>query len=278
MELFCPHCTKRVTVPDDKAGQVMSCPLCGKQFMAPSLAPAMSTATPPVPPPSPTPMDVTYGLGPAPVTPSSAPPPPPEPPRPAISPEPAPMPPGDYSRTWTGTLSPNWLAFIAPACAILIFFLSFFTWHNDTVRIPDPRVEAVDGRGVDINRRVTLWGLAFSEWNARFIAYTILMLFALPLTLLALLLEKNWVPVPPQFRDLLTLKNLIVSGVLLLAFLMLCIEMLYANFVDRINPDTFVFKVVFRLHLLALLASFAMFWLDYRKKWNLPLPKAEVRW
>jgi len=28
-----------VTVPDDKAGKVMSCPLCTKQFMAPSLAP-----------------------------------------------------------------------------------------------------------------------------------------------------------------------------------------------------------------------------------------------
>ena len=35
MDLFCPHCSRRVTVPDSNAGQVTSCPLCAKQFMTP---------------------------------------------------------------------------------------------------------------------------------------------------------------------------------------------------------------------------------------------------
>ena len=37
MELLCPHCMKRVTVSDDKAGQVLNCPLCNGVFAAPSL-------------------------------------------------------------------------------------------------------------------------------------------------------------------------------------------------------------------------------------------------
>ena len=40
MELLCPHCMKKVTVGDDKAGQVLNCPLCQGVFAAPSLPPA----------------------------------------------------------------------------------------------------------------------------------------------------------------------------------------------------------------------------------------------
>src|SRR5712692_9323559 len=97
MDLFCPHCTRRVTVPDDKAGTVLNCPLCTKQFMAPSLAPP-----PAVPPLSSTPVE-TYGMGAAPAPPPSS--------QPAAAPQPAsmssqpapappaPPPPVDYTRS-----------------------------------------------------------------------------------------------------------------------------------------------------------------------------------
>src|SRR5260370_37098183 len=51
MELLCPHCLKRVTVSDDKSGQVLNCPLCNGVFAAPSLAPAPGRAPAPPPPP-----------------------------------------------------------------------------------------------------------------------------------------------------------------------------------------------------------------------------------
>ena len=69
MDLFCPHCTRRVSVSDDKAGLITNCPLCGKQFMAPSLAPPPA---PKPPPPGPPPVRETFGVDASP----SAPPPP----------------------------------------------------------------------------------------------------------------------------------------------------------------------------------------------------------
>src|SRR5262245_47776715 len=106
MDLFCPHCTRRVSVPDDKSGQVMSCPLCGKQFQAPSLAPPPSAPKPPAPPPAPEP---TYNAG--------------EPPQqaaPGAAEGPAtvetPQPMGDYTRSLAVTLKATWLAIVPPVC------------------------------------------------------------------------------------------------------------------------------------------------------------------
>src|SRR5436853_1809910 len=38
MNLVCPHCQKLVTVPDENAGQMASCPACKEKFVVPSLA------------------------------------------------------------------------------------------------------------------------------------------------------------------------------------------------------------------------------------------------
>src|SRR5437868_3831006 len=111
MDLFCPHCTRRVTVPEDKAGQIMSCPLCAKQFQAPSLAPPPSA---PKPPPVPTPEPETkYSAGE---------PPPKSSPSEAESPTQEQMqPPGDYSHSYALILKVGWLAFVPPVCLFLIF-------------------------------------------------------------------------------------------------------------------------------------------------------------
>src|SRR2546425_119084 len=105
MDLFCPHCTRRVSIPDDKAGLVTNCPLCAKQFMAPSLAP------PPVPTSS-APLG-GYGVEAAPSPPppvfSSA--PPSSKPEPA-APPPPPLPPGEYTRSCSCTLNDRWLVFV----------------------------------------------------------------------------------------------------------------------------------------------------------------------
>src|ERR1051325_1791634 len=164
MDLFCPHCTKRVTVPDDKSGQVMSCPLCAKQFMAPSLAPAVPAPPPPAPPLT---SDSTYAT-----TPSSPPAnlpahePPPLPGEPPPSP-PAPLPPGEYTRSCTCCLRANWLVFVPLVCVVLILFvLSFFNWSYVAL----PMQQGIGS---------SLWGLAFSspvEWQLT--TYTVLMILA----------------------------------------------------------------------------------------------------
>ena len=65
MELLCPSCQKKLTIPDQYAGQLMKCPLCQGIFTAPSLPPTTSpdimpgplpaaapAATPPQAPPA----------------------------------------------------------------------------------------------------------------------------------------------------------------------------------------------------------------------------------
>src|SRR5437879_3390527 len=128
MELLCPHCLKKVTVSDDKAGQVLNCPLCQGVFAAPALAPAPTYSAPPPPPMSPPPVTAPPAPplqkpempAPASYTPAPAPP----------LPKPAP-PSSDYTRRFAFRLRPEVLVCIPPPCLFLIVFvLSFFGWHG----------------------------------------------------------------------------------------------------------------------------------------------------
>ena len=57
MNLVCPHCQKLVTVPDQNAGQMASCPSCNQTFLVPSL-PQMA-ALPPLEPDLPVDISLT---------------------------------------------------------------------------------------------------------------------------------------------------------------------------------------------------------------------------
>jgi hypothetical protein len=261
MDLFCPHCSQRVSVPNEKAGQVTSCPLCTKQFMTPALAPPPVTSAPPPPPPT----TESYGMGPPPTPPvvdvtagTQRPSPPPRAPE---SPPPPPPPPGDYTRTFNARLTGDWLAFVPTACVVVIFLLSFFSWHY------------VEQKGY------SLWGLSFlPEGAAQFLGYTILMFPCGLFAIVAMVLEKGWLKLPPQFAPVLAWKNALVGLFLLLAFLMLCIDYLIQHFTpEKGNPITIWEKFAIRLHLLAMIATFVMLWLNLRKTKNLPAPTMEVR-
>jgi hypothetical protein len=268
MDLFCPHCSRRVTVPDDQAGKVMSCPLCTNQFMAPSLAPPPVAPKPPAPPVSSAPPE-TYGMGAAPAPlpgtqPAAAPKPASASSQPAPAPAsapPPPPPPGDYSRSCALYLNDTSLAFVPPACVLLIFVLSFFTWHVTETTTP-----------------ANFWVLFWSQQLGHFLAYFILMILSFPLVFLALVFDKGWIFAPPQLAPIMTFKNLIISLLLGIAFLLLCYDYLDGNLLQKSNPIAWPMKVAIRLHLVAVFASFLMFWLTWRKKFNLPLPKCEVRW
>jgi hypothetical protein len=167
MNLLCPSCQNPLSVPEQYAGQLMKCPLCGNNFTVPPLphdTPEPSLAPPHEPDPHDfTPIDLS---GPPPVPPAPPPPTvpastesehglygmtiePPPPPRPArptppSPPAPAPAPPPAYkstpppppprptpdgfTHTRAITINPQVLPWIAPACLCLVFVLSFFPW------------------------------------------------------------------------------------------------------------------------------------------------------
>jgi hypothetical protein len=147
MNLLCPNCQKRLTVPEQFAGQLMKCPLCAGTFNVPGLP------APAAPPPQPSPVTQaapapaaapeTYGLQPeappsvAPATPVAESPPSPAPlaaaPSPAVDgppvPQPAPAPSIGYTRAWRITFEPTVLQWIPAASVVLIFILQlFFPW------------------------------------------------------------------------------------------------------------------------------------------------------
>jgi hypothetical protein len=127
---------------------------------------------------------------------------------------------------------------------------------------------------------MNLWQLGFSEGgSALFLAYLLFTLFlAIPLAVASLVLENRWVALPPAVANLLPWKSLAVAAVLALTFFLLCIDYLQGNLSDWGNPIAPAEKVAFRLHLIALLSAVGEFWLYFRRRWNLPLPKVELRW
>lgn len=278
MDLFCPHCANRVTVPEDKAGQVVNCPLCTKAFQAPALAPPPVAPKPPAPLPAPAApaapaAEGTYGLGPepkpgpshvlVPPAPTPAAPPPPPPP---------PLPPGEYTRSLGFGLDAAWLTFVTPTCLIGVFILSFFSWHAEYRTLPGA-TESVTIKALN------LWQLSFTEngqWP--FLAYVLLMLVGFPLALLAMLFDRGVIAEPPQIAAGLKFRHLLVGLVLVLAWLLLCVASFYSHLIQTNNPIALAFKFAFRLHFLAVAASFGMFWLAWRKPSNLPPPTFEVRW
>ena len=159
------------------------------------------------------------------------------------------------------SLNDTWLAFVPPACVLLIFVLSFFTWH-----------------ATETTTAANFWALFWSQQLGHFIAYFVLMVFCFPLVVVAVVVDQGWVLAPPQLAPLLTFKYLIIGLLLSIAFLLLCYDYMDGNFLQKGNPIAVPMKIAIRLHFLAVLASFLMFWLHWRKKSNLPLPKCEVRW
>jgi hypothetical protein len=273
MELLCPHCLKRVTVSDDKAGQVLNCPLCNGVFAAPSLPGAPSAAAPP-PPPAPSP--ATYSISPVipPASPREEAPPPPPPPMPPPSPlpsvqasKPAP-PPGSYSHRIAFGLRPDVLVWIPPACIFLIvfFFGSFFSWH---IVLAD--------RLIATERTRNLWQVAFADGSGLLIVYVVMMILAFLMSIACLLLEKRWLPPPPPIEPIMPWKSGATFGFLLVTFFFLAYDVQQGIFV-LVSPIDLGEKVAFFLHVVALLAAGLELWAQSQRVKNLPIPRITVKW
>ncbi len=142
MDVLCPSCQKKLTLPDAHAGQPAKCPECNSTFTAPAL-PAMPAAgfVPPPPPPSPPPFTPAPVLTP---TPAAAPAPHPfdgegfahSPPVPApqetrsaASPASSVAPaPAEYTHRLSAHANPRVLQPLAALAVLGLFVLSFFPW------------------------------------------------------------------------------------------------------------------------------------------------------
>jgi hypothetical protein len=261
MELLCPQCQQRLTIPDQYAGQVMRCPLCNGTFTAPTLTAAAPPEVPPPPPP------VLSTIPPLEIAPSA---PPPERPRPGrdtglklgAPPAPPPPPPGNYTRSFKMTVNPKVLPWIAPGGLFLVLILSIFPWF--------PAVS------LDIDSLTIRSGNAWSFFDALIGLFLILLLLSLIAAVASALVTLQLVPAPPFIQALGPWRFVIVGGITLLGFLFFLMRYLHVLFAAI--GATVWFRLAFCIDLVAVLALALEVWLEFRRLKNLPLPRVEVHW
>jgi hypothetical protein len=269
MELLCPSCQQKLTIPDQYAGQLMRCPLCNGTFTAPALAP-VPPAAPQLPASSPPPSPPTPAApGSYAVAPPEPPPPPPWQPEPPPTlpdtPAPPPLPPGDYTRSFSIVLSAQIVPWIAPAALGLVFVLSFFPW--------------VSARALGVSFSLNAWNWGFGEHPSAIIGiYLLFTLVALVLAVPSCLFALNLAPMPPAVQKLGPWRPAIVAAAAALAFVFLFYSYLDEIFRAWTTPGTIWLKLAFRSHIVAIAGALLEFWLEVRKGTNLPPPKFEVRW
>jgi hypothetical protein len=268
MELLCPQCQQRLTIPDQYAGQVMRCPLCNGTFTAPALTAA---APPPAPPPVPS----------LEITPSAPPPLPPTAPAPAEESKrrdtglkygapPAPTaapPPGDYTRSFKIWISPRVLPWIAPGGLFLILVLTIFPWLPVSVDVDNLNLHV---------RSANAWSWGFGGSDAAIGLYLILLLLSLIVAIPSALVSLRLIPAPPFLQGLGPWRLVIVGGIILFAFLFILLRYLHILFAAV--PATVWLRFAFCIHFVVVIAVLLEVWLEFRRLKNRPLPRIDLNW
>lgn len=222
MELLCPNCQQRVTVPDQFAGQVMKCPHCNNTFTTPSLAPTTASAF--VPPPAPA---APVAAEPVAAPPASAPATADAVPA-AHAPSPEPVT-GDYRHRLGISLSPRVLPWIAVGALVIVFILTFFSWVGYY-----PGGIAVASQNA--------WQAAFGSYsygaNGLLIVYILFLLIALLAAVLVAVEGNVSIRLPAVVERLRPWRWALVSAITFLAFLFLVLQLLSGmNLVKSIRDD-----------------------------------------
>jgi hypothetical protein len=251
MELHCPSCQRRLTIPDQYAGQMMKCPLCNNTFTAPALSPVPAPATAP---PAPPPLDMT------------TPPPAPMSVRPD-EPPPLPPPPGDYVHRLNIWISPRVLPWVVLGAVVLVFLVTFFPW--------------VRGQGGSQNAWEAAFGSGPIGADVVLIFYVLLLILLLLLSVPAAVLPLFAASFPPGMQRILSWRYAVVGGLALLTFLFLLLHMLVGFPVQHLLEVSFAYSTGFFsfavfLHLVALITSLLALWTDLRG--NRPLPRVDILW
>jgi hypothetical protein len=269
MELLCPNCQKKLTVPEQYAGQLMRCPLCQGTFTVPAMPSTVAAeAAEPFggigPPPKP---PETYGVAPEPVAAAPLPPMSTEtasvataaPPS-SVTPAPATSAPSTgYARICTMRLNPHLVQWL-PLGLVLAFFMTFLPW-----------VSTVLGSA-------NAWGIGFGDpKHTLFILFDLLTIFAAILAVASLLFGLKVVPDVPALRPVLPMRSLIVGGVAGLAWFFLTLQygiwLLDRGFV----PINFLGVLAWWVYTIAVVGAFLEFWLERRGPGKQP-PRFSMEW
>jgi len=242
MNLLCPNCQKMLQVPEQYAGQLMKCPLCAGTFTVPALP---TPPAPPPPPPAPTPP-------PPPAPAQTAPPPVNRQPDLAGTPAPAgsTAPAAGYTHTRSYSINPRALTWLAPACLVLVFVLTFFNWvgmypggvagltqnawgaafnsqSKDEVFNKNVK-KMVDDGGSTTKELKFLTEDGPGEVAAWMIVFVLVLVLAVIVAVGGALTHLKMVPVqlPPSAEPLLSFRPLIVAGLSFLLLMFVVVQLL----------------------------------------------------
>jgi hypothetical protein len=286
MELLCPLCQSRLGIDDQYAGQMVRCPKCSGMFQAPTLPEAPIAAPPPPPPPPPPPVTFRLeepppppppgtGASPAVGAPVSPPPAGAETPPssgPSGTPAPGPLPPleGGFNHIYSLTFKQSVLSWVAVGGLALIFILSFFPWTID-IRITEGKKNVPAKIEVE---RESMWTTSV----VAFVFYNIFFFLTLIFAVLGVLLDRKIISLPDPLKKMRRWRSLFVAGLAAIGYFALLIHWASTLNFWEANPNTAMFSIVMFVQFLVMTAPLLEYWLQQRKKDELPVPRIELRW
>jgi hypothetical protein len=282
MELLCPNCQKKLTVPEQYAGQMMRCPLCQGTFTVPTLPSAVPAAESPEPfgsfVPPPAPKSETYGVAAEPV-PSAAPLPPMSSETPsaasaapshatASAPSlPSSPPSAGYSNIRACSINPQVVPWLAPGGLVLAFILTFFPWISA--------------------HSASAWGIAFGmktkdgetilPMHGLMIFFDILTIFAMLLAVVSQLYSMKIIPSVPALKPIDTWRPLLVGALAALAWCFFTLQIAIWLFGDGFVPLNFWGILTWWVYTVAVIGAFLQFWMEQRGP-SKSLPRFSVEW
>jgi hypothetical protein len=279
MELLCPNCQKKLTVPEQYAGQLMRCPLCQGTFTVPAMPSTVAAeAAEPFGGLAP-PKTEPYGVAPEPVAATAAPLPPISAESPSAPSTPPPFtaaaaspatPSAGYSRVCAMKFNPHVIQWL-PLGFVLAFLFTFFPWVSGYTI-------AVDGASLSTSS-FNAWTIGFGDVkHALVILFDLLIIFAALLAIASLLFTLKLVPDVPALKPFLPMRSLIVGAIGGLAWLFLTLQLVIWLFSGRmLIPLNFWGWVAWKVTTIALVGAFLEFWLEKRgsgKAW----PRMTMEW
>jgi hypothetical protein len=275
MELLCPNCQKKLTVPEQYAGQLMRCPLCQGTFTVPAM-PSTATAeaaepigffTPPTKSETPgisaeSPAAAVPTLPPiSSETPSTA--------AGAASPSAAgaspSAPSAGYSRVCTMKFNPQVVQWL-PLGLVLAFFLTFFPWT--------PAIKA--------NAWQVAFGMKVLDFpampsHALMIFFVLVTIFAMLLAIASILFSLKVIPDVPALKPFLPMRSLIVGGVAGLAWFCFTLQCIIWLLGDGVVPLNLFGVLTWWICTIATAGAFIEFWLEKRGPGK-PVPRMSMEW
>jgi hypothetical protein len=279
MELLCPNCQKKLTVPEQYAGQIMRCPLCQGTFNVPSMPPTVPAETSgPVGFYTPPPKPETIAAAPD-VAAADAPGLPP------ISDETPSVaaalaaggsratPSAGYTRICTMKFNPQIVQWL-PLGLVVAFILTFFPWiFGQTVS-----VGGISAGTPSFNA----WDIGFGEKTTQFESHPLVALFDVLIIIAALLSIASLVvglkvlPDLPALKPIIPLRTLIVGGAGGLAWLFLTLQCVVWLF-GRPVPLQLFGVLAWWISTIAVAGAFIEFWLEKRGPGK-PAPRMSMEW